>query len=125
MKKQHEKSFQKSRLELVNLTSDQVLICNLLTERLKKLGWEPVVDRGVEEAKCFDLLIPAPNATFSLRNPSTGEIRAVAFHFTEADGSTRYVCTMQLPDGGYAEERGYLAQDASSVTTISKSNAEC
>lgn len=87
-------------------------------ERLEKLVWQRVCDRAAEEARCFDLLIPAPNATISLRNPRTGEILAAAFHFAEVDGSTRYVCTMQLPDGRYAQERGYLAQDTSSVTTI-------
>lgn len=119
MKKQHEKSLRKIRFEIFELSEDQTLICNSLVERLEKLGWEPVLGRAAEEAKCFELLIPEPNATFSLRNPSTGEIRAAAFHFTEVDGSTRYVCTMQLPDGGFAQERGYLAQDASALTTIS------
>ena len=119
MKKQHEKSLQKTDFEVFELSGDQALIFNLLMERLEKLGWQRVCNRAAEEVRCFELIIPPPNATNSLRNPHSGEIRAVAFHFTEDDGSTRYVCTMQLPDGGYAQERGYLVQDASSVTTIS------
>lgn len=93
-------------------------ILNHIKMRLLELGWTLVFDRGTEEAKCFENLIPFPTITFSVIDTANGETRAVAFHFYESGDDNHYACTMQLSNGEHAQERGQFNKGAETLTIL-------
>ncbi len=102
------------------LSDEQRAIFSAVKTRLSKLGWAIVFDHYGEEGKIFENLIPPPDTTFSVIAPTTGERRAVALHFTEAEEGVRYVCTMQLANGALVQECGQLKRGTEDVTFLAQ-----
>lgn len=79
-----------------------------LKGRLLKAGWASGFGVRVLEMERFAKLIPAPDATFTVRNVVTGEQCPVAVYVAECGDDVSYACTILLAEGKVVDERGRL-----------------
>jgi hypothetical protein len=95
-----------------------------IKSRLEQAGWRSA---PAAAADTFAGLIPAPDAVLALRADAPALQSLAALHFAETDGHVSYACTLHLPTGRIAVERGRIdaATLAVNVAESRISPSEC
>ena len=88
----------------------------VVTTRLQAVGWEPALD-APQAKDAFADLIPAPDAVLTLQ--AAGTIVPAALYFSRSGSDITYACTLRLPTGVLATERGRIT--AASTVEVGES----
>jgi len=88
----------------------------LITARMEEAGWRVAPTPAAGSTETFAGLIPAPDAVLTLQAATTSVQSLAALHFSESGGEISYACTLHLPNGEIAVERGRIDAATLAVT---------